>query len=209
LRLASSSGSQWDAIDRKLRNQVRKAEKGGLTVAHGGAELLDSFYEVFAHNMRDLGTPVYSSRFFREVLLAFPTETRIFVVRLEGRPIAASLVHWHGDVMEVPWASSLREFNPLCANVLLYWHMLQFAVDRRARVFDFGRSTPGEGTFQFKKQWGAEPRELVWEYWTAPGRGVPELNPKNPKFEMAIRAWQHLPVRVANLVGPLVVRNIP
>ncbi|HUE86405.1 MAG TPA: FemAB family XrtA/PEP-CTERM system-associated protein [Vicinamibacterales bacterium] len=209
LLLQTSVDAQWDRIDRKLRNQVRKAEKSGLDGVDGGGECLASFYDVFAENMRDLGTPVYSPRFFREVLRTFPEQTRVFVVRLKGRPIAASIVHWHGDVIQVPWASSLREFNPLCANVLLYWQMLRFAIGRRFRLFDFGRSTPGEGTYQFKKQWGAEARPLVWEYWTAPGQRVPELNPANPKFELAIRTWQRLPVRVANLVGPLVVRNIP
>lgn len=209
LPLQPSVDAQWDGIDRKLRNQVRKAEKSGLDAVDGGAECLASFYDVFAENMRDLGTPVYSPRFFREVLRTFPEQTRVFVVRLKGRPIAASIVHWHGDVIQVPWASALREFNPLCGNVLLYWQMLRFAIGRRFRLFDFGRSTPGEGTYQFKKQWGAEPRPLVWEYWTAPEQRVPELNPKNPKFELAIRTWQRLPLRVANLVGPLVVRNIP
>jgi serine/alanine adding enzyme len=209
LRLEPGIDAQWNAIDRKLRNQVRKAEKSGLTSIDGGAELFDEFYEVFAHNMRDLGTPVYSPRFFREVLRTFPAHTRVFVVRKDGRPIAASLTHWHNDVIEVPWASSLREFNPLCGHVFLYWQMLRFAIERRFRVFDFGRSTEGEGTFQFKRQWGAEARELVWEYWTAPGHAVPELNPKNPKFDLAIRVWQQLPLVVANAVGPLVVRNIP
>ena len=209
LLLQTTVDAQWSGIDRKLRNQVRKAEKSALECVSGGCELLSSFYEVFATNMRDLGTPVYSRRFFHEVLSVFPEHTRVFVVRLNGRPIAASIVHWHRDRIEVPWASSLREFNALCGNILLYWDMLRFAVERRFRVFDFGRSTPGEGTFQFKKQWGAEPKELVWEYWTAPGQSVPQLSPKNPKFDLAIRTWQRLPLSVANVVGPLVVRNIP
>jgi FemAB-related protein (PEP-CTERM system-associated) len=209
LPLETTVEAQWHAIDRKVRNQVRKAEKGGLEIGAGGAELLDQFYAVFARNMRDLGTPVYSASFFQAILRTFPDHTRVFVIRLNGQPIAASLVHWYGATIQVPWASSLREFNALCPNVLLYWEMLRFAVERRFCVFDLGRSTPGEGTYQFKKQWGAEPRELVWEYWTAPGQPLPELNPKNPKFELAIRAWQRLPLRVANAVGPLVVRNIP
>jgi hypothetical protein len=97
----------------------------------------------------------------------------------------------------------------MCANVLLYWHMLRFAIERRFGAFDFGRSTPGEGTFHFKRQWGAEPHELVWEYWTAQGRSLPDLNPANPKFGLAISAWQRLPVAVATRLGPLIVRNIP
>jgi serine/alanine adding enzyme len=209
LALAPDAEQQWSALDRKIRNQVRKAEKSGLQAEEGGVELLPAFYEVFAHNMRDLGTPVYSRKLFREVLTRVPDASRLCVVRSEGRPVAASLVHWHGATIEVPWASALRAFNPMCANVFLYWHMVRAAIGRGMRTFDFGRSTPDEGTFHYKKQWGAEPRPLVWEYWTAKGNAVPQMNPGNPKFDLAIRTWQRLPIRVATALGPLVVRNIP
>jgi FemAB-related protein (PEP-CTERM system-associated) len=209
LRLADTPDEQWRRLDRKIRNQVRKAEKHGLTVERGGPDLLDGFYQVFAENMRDLGTPVYNRRFFREVLATFPDSTAVFAVRLAGRPIAASVVCWYRDTIEVPWASSLRAFNPLCANVLLYWNMLRFAIEHRFRTFDFGRSTPGEGTFLFKKQWGAEPRGLVWEYWVAGGRRVPDLSPRNPKLALAVRSWQRLPLKMATALGPYIVRNIP
>jgi serine/alanine adding enzyme len=209
LALRTSADEQWSALDRKLRNQIRKAEKSGAAVDTGGVELLDAFYAVFARNMRDLGTPVYGVRFFAEVLETFADRTRVFVVSVDKQPVAASLVLWHRGMIEVPWASAIRDFNPLCVNVLLYWEMLRFAIDRGFRVFDFGRSTPGEGTFQFKRQWGAEPLPLVWEYWTTPGRPVPDMSPHNPKYELAIRTWQRLPLRIATAVGPFIVRNIP
>jgi FemAB-related protein (PEP-CTERM system-associated) len=209
LSLATTIDQQWQRLDRKVRNQIRKGEKSDLSVQTGGAELLDSFYAVFARNMRDLGTPVYSPRFFRAVLSMFPDETRVLTVASGGRPVAASVVHWHRDTIEVPWASAIREFNPLCANVLLYWHMLRFAIERGLRIFDFGRSTPNEGTYLFKKQWGAEPSDLVWEYWMADGCALPDLNPKNPKFSLAVDVWRRLPVRVATTFGPMIVRNIP
>ena len=209
LMLTPTVDTQWEALDRKVRNQVRKGEKNGLQPVAGGIELLPEFYAVFARNMRDLGTPVYSQRFFQEVLTTFADETRVFVVRAGGKPVAAALVHWYRDTIQVPWASTIREFNALSANVFLYWQMVRFAAERGFRAFDLGRSTFGEGTYHFKKQWGAEPRELVWEYWTADGHPVPHLSPKNPKFDVAIRIWQRLPVRVATTLGPLVVRNIP
>jgi FemAB-related protein (PEP-CTERM system-associated) len=209
VRLQRSSDEQWRVLDRKLRNQVRKAEKSGLQVRVGHLELLDSFYSVFARNMRDLGTPVYGVRFFREVLSTFPATTRVFVVTLNDRPVAGSVVQWHRDTIEVPWASAVRDFNPLCANVLLYWQMLQFAAEQQFRTFDFGRSTPGEGTFHFKRQWGAEARELVWEYWVGGDRALPDLSPHNPKFALAIRTWQRLPLRLATTLGPHIVRNLP
>ena len=86
-------------------------------------------------------------------------------------------------MIEIPWASSIRDFNPLCPNHLLYWHAMETAVAEGVDVFDFGRSTPGEGTFKFKEQWGAEPVPLHWEYRLPKGGDVPDQSPKNPKFQ--------------------------
>ncbi len=207
--LAPSADEQWRRLDRKVRNQVRKAERSHLRAATGGAELLDRFYAVFARNMRDLGTPVYPARFFKAVLDTFPDQTCVFVVSLGETPVAAAIVHWHGRVVEVPWASSIREFNPLCPNMLLYWEMVRFAVARGFRTFDFGRSTPGGGPFLFKRQWGAEPHSLAWEYGVIGDAAMPDLSPRNPKFSLAIRAWRRLPLPVATALGPRIVRNIP
>lgn len=209
LPLASTPDRQWEELDRKVRNQVRKGEKSQLAVTDGGLEMVDDFYAVFSHNMRDLGTPVYAKAFFAEVMRTFAGTSRMFVVRHQGRPVAASLVYWHRSMIEVPWASALRASNPLCANVLLYWHMLKFSIERGFSVFDFGRSTPNAGTFHFKRQWEAEPLELVWEYWNASGTPPASLNPDNPKLDLAIKLWQRLPVPVATALGPHVIRNIP
>jgi FemAB-related protein (PEP-CTERM system-associated) len=209
LALRGSTDEQWLALDKKVRNQIRKAEKSGIGMTEGGLELLEPFYEVFARNMRDLGTPVYPIGLFRDVLRQLPGSTRVFCAWRGEQPVAGSLVFWHGGRIEVPWASSIREFNAFCPNVLLYWSMLRFAIERGFPGFDFGRSTPDEGTFHFKRQWGAEPSPLVWEHWTADGKALPDLSPANPRFQRAIATWQRLPVALTRLIGPPIVRNIP
>jgi CelD/BcsL family acetyltransferase involved in cellulose biosynthesis len=112
------------------------------------------------------------------------------------------------DRIEVPWASSMRGESDKAPNMLLYWSMLRDAVARHATTFDFGRSTPGEGTYHFKRQWGAEARPLVWEYLGETGE-LPDRAPSNPRFRAAIAVWQRLPVFVATWCGPRIVRHIP
>ena len=199
----------WDDLDRKVRNQIRKAEKSGLVVERGGESLLADFYTVFARNMRDLGTPVYSRRLFEEVLRTFPDRALLHIVRLKGQPVAAGVTYRTASMVQLPWASSIREFNSLCANVLLYWDAIQFAQSTGAGVFDMGRSTPNEGTFKFKAQWGAEPVPLHWEYQLTSDGRLPNVSPANPKFQLAIALWQRLPLGVATRVGPMIVRAIP
>lgn len=207
--LPATIDALWSAVDRKIRNQVRKAQKEGLEVVSGGAELVDEFYSVFAENMRDLGTPVYPSALFAGTLRLFPGRAKVSVVRYKGRPVAAGIVITFRDVVLNPWASSLREFRHLCPNMLLYWALLEQAVRDGARVFDFGRSSPGGGTHQFKLQWGAVEVPLHWEYVLLSRAEPPNQGPSNPRFERAIRAWQRLPLPIANLLGPKIARHLP
>jgi hypothetical protein len=93
--------------------------------------------------------------------------------------------------------------------MLLYWSVLKYGCQQGYRVFDFGRSTPGEGTFKFKGQWGAKPVPLYWYYWTERQESLPELNPKNPKYRTAIAIWKRLPVALTKIVGPYISRNLP
>lgn len=209
LDLAGSDDDQWKAFDPKLRNQIRKAQKSGLKFKRGHLDLVDAFYEVFARNMRDLGTPVYSKQLFRNILETFSDTTAIAAVLHGEKVIAAGIVSWFRDRVEVPSASSIRDHKLMCPNHMLYWETIRFAIEHGFRKFDFGRSTPGEGTYHFKKQWGALPVQLNWQYLMAENGRLPELNSHNRKYQMAIRVWQHLPVSITKLLGPRIVRNIP
>jgi FemAB-related protein (PEP-CTERM system-associated) len=208
LELPGSPGELWDRLPAKVRNQVRKGQKSDLTVAWGGQALLSEFYDVFSRNMRDLGTPVYGRGLFRGTLERFPGRAELCVVRAGRTPVSAALLLHGWGVTEIPSASSLRRFNPTCANMLLYWHLLERAVQRGQQVFDFGRSTPEGNTYRFKKQWGAVPYPATWQYHLRRGT-VTAMRPDNPRYRRLIRAWQRLPLFLTRLLGPVVVRGIP
>jgi serine/alanine adding enzyme len=208
LALPSFVGPLWEGLNAKVRNQVRKGEKSGLTVHWGGQELLSEFYAVFSRNMRDLGTPVYGFGFFGAILAQFPGAAELCVVRSGTGPAAAALLLHGKGVSEVPSASCLREYNAACANMLLYWNLLDRAVQRGQAVFDFGRSTVDAGTYKFKKQWGAEPEPATWQYYLRTGSST-EMRPDNPRYQRFIRIWQRLPVGLTRLIGPPIVRGIP
>ena len=202
----------WSGYSAKVRNQVRKGDKAGLSIAFGGAELLEEFYSVFCTNMRDLGTPVYPRQLFAAVLGTFKSGAELAVVRHEGRAVAgALLLHTRvGDRVEsaVPSASSLRDAKHTNANMWMYHELLKRAVSRGAGAFDFGRSTPDSGTYRFKKQWGAAASPATWQYYLRAG-DVWAVRPDNPKYQRRIATWQKLPVWVTRLVGPTIVKGIP
>ena len=209
LALPSSPDDLWKSFPSKLRSQVRKPQKSGMNIRVGREDELDSFYHVFSVCMRDLGTPVYPKCFFRNILERFPESTWICSVYLDKAPMASGFLVAFKDRLEIPWGASLRRYNPLSPNMLLYWSCLEFACKQGFRVFDFGRSTTGESTYRFKEQWGAVPFPMYWHYWIANDGTIPEINPHNPRYRLAIGMWKKLPIPLTNLLGPSIVRNIP
>lgn len=210
LNLPATSDDLWSSFSSKLRSQIRRPEKEGMYSKVGKEELLDDFYKVFSINMRDLGTPVYSKKFFANILFLNPEKTWISTVYTSaGIPVASGFLTGFRDRLEIPWASSLSDYNRFSPNMLLYWGVLKFACEQGYRTFDFGRSTPEEGTYKFKEQWGSKPVQLYWHYWLKDGGAIPEINPKNPKFQLAINVWKKLPVSLTRLIGPQIVRNLP
>jgi FemAB-related protein (PEP-CTERM system-associated) len=209
LALPSAAEDLWKALDRKVRNQVRKAQKEGLTAESGGASLIPEFYSVFARNMRDLGTPVYPVQLFSETLHAFPGRARVHLVRREGQAVAGAVSVRFRDTVLVPWASSLREYRQLCPNMLLYWSMLEGSAADGARVFDFGRSSAGAGTHQFKLQWGAAEIPQYWEYVLFKGSEVPSHGIEGAKVGAAVAMWRRLPLWLTNTVGPRIIAHVP
>jgi len=208
LPLPADAKVLWDGFDPKVRNQIRKGQKHGMTVHWGSEELLPEFYDVLCTNMRDLGTPVFGKGLFRSMLRRFPGHAELCVTRLEGRAVAAAILLHGQGVTEVPSASSLREFNATNANMLMYWNLLERSVERGQGVFDFGRSSADSNTYRFKKQWGARPESAEWQFQIRTGEAG-EMRPENAKFKLMIRIWQRLPVPLTRVIGPPIVRGIP
>jgi FemAB-related protein (PEP-CTERM system-associated) len=208
LELPGDQDDLWRRFKPKVRNQIRKAEQHGLDVAWGGAELLDEFYRVFAVNMRDLGTPVFSRKLFASMLERLRGDAELCIVRQGAQACAAGLLLHGAGVSEIPSASSLRKFNHLNANMLMYWNLLCRSIARGQRVFDFGRSSADSNTYKFKAQWGAQPHPAAWQYYVRQG-SVGDMRPDNPKLQRRIALWRRLPVWLTRLAGPPIVRGIP
>ncbi len=208
LDLPAGADAMWNALKTKVRTKVRKAQKADLSVQHGAGELLGDFVAVYARTMRDLGSPPHSAGFFRRILEAFGQAVRIFVVRSGRAPLAAAFTLTDRGAFRVPWSGSDRRFRRLGANRLLYWTMLAHAAEAGAPRFDFGRSTRGSGTYQFKREWGAQEVPLYWHYLLPEGRELPQLRPDSRKYRLLVSCWKRLPVALARLLGPRLIRKL-
>lgn len=192
----------WKSLDAKVRNQVRKAEKSAVKVEWGREDKLPDFYRVFCQNMRDLGSPVHSSRLFVNVLRRF-SGAEVGVAYREGRCIGGLFRILWKDALVIPWASTLREERIHSPNNAMYWESIRFAFEKGCSQVDFGRSSKDEGTYKFKKQWLAEERPLCWYPFDATGKQALEVtHAASGKLKFAQSLWTRLPLTVANALGP-------
>lgn len=192
----------WSRLTPKLRQIIRKGEKAGLQVRVGKEENLEDFYEVFSANMRELGSPVYGRDFFLNTLSDLKDEMLVFTVTHKKRAIGAAFVGLFRHSIEGFWASSLREYFTFNPNEYLYWKQLEYGCKNGYASFNLGRSSKDSGSFRFKQKFGAEVKQLYWQYYLNKTDRIPEMDPAAWKYRIAIGIWKRLPLSVTRMVGP-------
>lgn len=193
-------------IPRKQRAMVSKGIKAGL---HGEHDLdIDRFYEAYASSVHNLGTPVFPKRYFRILKEVFDQDCDILTITKDGRPVSSVLSFYFRDEVLPYYGGGTHEARELKANDFMYWELMQTACQNGVRVFDYGRSKQGTGSYSFKKNWGFEPEPLHYEYFLVKAREVPEVNPLNPKYRIFISIWKRMPFTLTKLIGPILARSL-
>ncbi|MFH1762083.1 MAG: GNAT family N-acetyltransferase [bacterium] len=202
LTLPSSKDELWNTIGAKTRNLIRKSQQHNFKLITCS---LEDFYKIYIKATNALGTPPHKKDFFRLILEHFGKDSRMHLLILDGIGVSSILeIDYHGCRYDM-WAFSLKKYFKFNPNMFLYWEVLKSAINARMKIYDFGRSLYGQGTYHFKKQWGAQPVLINNEIWSV--HGVKKLGPDR-KSGIAPKIWMNLPLFAANYFGPLIRRYI-
>jgi FemAB-related protein (PEP-CTERM system-associated) len=194
------------SVPRKQRAEIRAGLKNNLRVELD--EGIDRFYDIYSSNLRALGTPVLSRRYFEVLRAVFGPACEITTVVHEQQPIASLMTFWFRDEVLPYYGGGLPAARPLSGYDFMYWDLMRRAAERGTRIYDFGRSKKDTGPFRYKKHWGFEPAALPYQYFLVRAKDVPNLSPTNPKYHYFIETWKRLPLPVTRLVGPMVARYL-
>jgi FemAB-related protein (PEP-CTERM system-associated) len=213
LELNQSGEELFKSFKPKLRSQIRRPSKSGITAEVTQCDApfhkaLDGFYSVFSNHMRDLGTPVFPKSLFGRTCSAYGERARIVTAWHLKECVAAGITIEFNNRVEIPWASSLRRFNKAAPNMLMYWEAIKSAADSGSESFDFGRSSIDSGPHRFKKQWGSQPQALHW-YYLGDSENIPNISADNPKFRLLVNCWKQLPLPVSKAIGPWITKSLP
>lgn len=194
------------AIPRKQRAMVRKGIKANLVGEEDtGWERL---YRVYSESVRNLGTPVFPAKLFRILREVFADDCRVLMITHEGQDIAGVMSFYFRDEVLPYYGGSISLARALKGNDFMYWELMRRSAEEGVRIFDYGRSKEGTGSYSFKKNWGFTPEPLHYEYYLVKSDAIPEVNPMNPKYQMFIKGWKKLPLPVANFIGPFLARSL-
>lgn len=205
-KLLREHEANFRLIPRKQRAMVRKGMNAGLKAS--SEPELDRFYAVYSESLRNLGTPVLPKAYYDLLQRSFGKDCEITVIEHHGRPVSAVMSFYFRDEVYPYYGGSVRQGRELAANDFMYWTVMQRAVERGAQVFDFGRSKRDSGSYDFKRHWGFEPTPLHYQYHLVRAPAVPDISPANPRYQMFIKTWRHLPVSFSRTVGPWIARNL-
>lgn len=210
LSLPENEEILWNGFNPKVRNQIRKAQKSQFDI-QWGVNHLDSFYKIYSKNMHYLGTPVHSKRFFEKIIEKFPDQTDLITLYRGKIAVASMFVMKYRKSLSDPWASSLKEYSELNPNMLMYWEVLKYGCQNNFCEFDFGRSSINSGTYKFKKQWGANPVPLSYEFYSFNNNKgeASSTSYRGKKAAIVSSIWKHIPYRITLWLGPKTRKYIP
>jgi FemAB-related protein (PEP-CTERM system-associated) len=197
------------SIRRRQRAQVRRAQEQGFEYRVGNdAAALDGHFRAYSVLMRNHGTPMFPRGLFRAMAAEFGEQAEILTAWKDGAPACSIFSFYFKGTVYPYWSGGTPEGRRQRADAATYYEMMRLGSRRGCTRVDFGRSKLGTGPYEFKQNWGIEPRPLTYAVRTAPGASPREINPLNPRYRLKVALWRKLPLWAANLLGPPIARGL-
>ena len=204
--LADNDDDNLKAIPRKQRAVVRKGIKADLNYQISND--VDTFFQAYSESVKNLGTPVFPKKLFKSLLEVFKDKADILTVTKDDTLVASVLNFYFKDTVLPYYGGGTSAARFLKGNDFMYWSLMQHAVQKGITSFDYGRSKEGTGSYSFKKNWGFEPQALYYEYYLVKAKEISEINPLNPKYQFFIKLWKKLPLKISQILGPILARDL-
>lgn len=194
--LASIKKKQRAVIRHSLKNELNCSISTNRTDFH-------DFYQLLSISYRNLGTPIFTKRYFDNILTVFSDDSDLVIVRDRDNQPSSAVLNFYFNEQVLPYYGGGNDSaRGLKSADLMYYQVMCHAQEKGKKWFDFGRSKNNSGPYKYKKNWGMEPKPLYYYYHLVNANELPNLSPNNPKYKFFISMWQKLPLKVSQLIGP-------
>lgn len=196
-------------LRKKFRNQISKAKKQGFAVKFGHLELLEDFWAIISQSMKELGSPYHAKSYLETLLRELGCKATLVVVYTKAQsPAAVSLLLDHNDTVVQLHGNALRAYGDLNIGCFLDWSIVQRSCQANKQWLDMGRSLIDSNVELYKMKWRPLRKPLAYWYKLSPNTLLPNLNPANARYRLAIKLWQQMPLSLLRCVGPRLISGI-
>jgi hypothetical protein len=207
--ISDDNEQTWKKLTSNTRRKIRKAGKNGFSAEQDNNKIVD-FYNIYAQNMRHLGTPVMTRRMMLSIQRHLANKMRLYTVRYQGMVVGGSLCILSSSTLSSLYVAIAREILPLYPTYLLYWSLIEGASQSGVARLDLGRSVPESGTHKFKQQWGGIDVYMNYTYcYKAASHAKGRLLDTGADKTFKRRIWSSFPLAITNSLGPMLRRQLP
>jgi len=170
IKLDKTPDELWNTFHKKtIRRKIKKALKSDLKLAIADNEDdLRVFYHLYLRTRKRLGLPVHPYRFFKALWQTFHSKDQLslHLADYNGKIIAGIIFFKYKKRVSMEFVGSDKNYNNLCPDHFLYWHMIKSAFEEGIEIVDLGRtSINNQGLMEFKSRWGTEIQEMPIYYY--------------------------------------------
>lgn len=196
----------------RMRSQVRKAERDGVTVRWGVERRdIDTFYQLHLQTRSGKhGMPAQPRRYFTGLWDAFAASgnVRLALAEHKGHCIAAVILLIAGGTVSSSYVATDQRYLELNATRAAEWAAIEWACTNGYRLWDFGRTArESEGLKQYKRAWGTVELDLPY-YYSPAIAGLASTSETSRKYELLTSCWRKLPLSIAEPLGGRLYRHL-
>jgi FemAB-related protein (PEP-CTERM system-associated) len=194
------------ALPKRRRAMIRKGIEAGLISTID--DNVDRLYQAYSEGVRNLGTPVFSKKYFQILKDVFADQCEVLSIELNGQLVASIMSFYYKNEVLPYYTGRTSLASNVNGNDFTCWEVMRRAIEKGVKIFDYGRSKVGTGSYSFKKNWGFTPQPLFYEFYLVKANSLPDVNPLNPKYQLFIAAWKHLPLPISQIIGPWLSKDL-
>ena len=202
LLLEEDETTQLARFSSNLRRKIQKSQSVKFELVAGGVEYVDEFYSLFQQTMHRFGSPALSSEFYRHLISNYCNGIcKVFLIYFDRNVVGASILLSYKTFFENCWIATDPKFNKRNVSYSLHWAMITHAIQQKAEIYSFGRSTINSGVHQYKRQWNTTDHILYRNFSHPPGKDVRSFTPLS-------KIWKYTPSIITNSIGPKIAKYI-
>ena len=207
LDIARDLGQVWKDLDARNQQQIEEARDHPLVLAHPVGDI-KAFYTLLLQQHHRKGVPCVSRRWIED-LINFNLYSAALLM-LHGRPVAGTLVKAFKDTVSFPFTCIAADDDQHRMFAYdLYWKLIARFNAKGTRIYHSGRIPVNNAVEVYRLGWGGTRHGYHYQYYPGGGAVRSESGKKGRKRELFESLWRRMPLGVAQLLGPAIVRRFP